>query len=84
MDKGASYHNLKQMMPTQEFIISYIRTSQCALSLLYGGHFANGEAGGGALKRQGLKQSVSDGGGVECRRTGQDEKTNVFVEHWRM
>lgn len=52
MDIGVSYPNLKHMMPTQVVIIFYMRTSQCALSLLYHGHFANGEAGGGALKRR--------------------------------
>ena len=39
----------------------------------------SGRFGGGALKRQELKQSVSDGGGIRSCRTGSSEKSDVFL-----
>lgn len=34
--------------------------------------------GGGALKRQELKLSALDGGGIQSCRSGQNEETDVF------
>ena len=39
------------------------------------------EETGGALKKQELKQSILDQGGLQCCGTGQYKKTEVFFDH---